>query len=105
VVKLGQRLASTLQPSGADSIVWDDEIRGFGLRVRASGQKRWIFQYRPSGQATTKRLVIGDAGVMKAEEARTIAKGHSLARARGEDPAAARDAAKADLTVAQLIEL
>jgi integrase len=105
VVKLGQRLASTLQPNGADSIVWDDEIRGFGLRVRASGQKRWIFQYRPSGQATTKRLVIGDAGVMKAEEARTIAKGHSLTRARGEDPAAARDAAKADLTVAQLIEL
>jgi integrase len=104
VAKLGQRLATTLQPSGADSIVWDDEVRGFGLRVRASGQRRWIYQYRPAGLAGTKRLVIGDAGVMKAEEARTIAKGYALARARGEDPAAARDALKADLTVAQLIE-
>ncbi|HWL69005.1 MAG TPA: tyrosine-type recombinase/integrase [Geminicoccus sp.] len=104
VVRLGQRLAATLQADGTDRIVWDDEIRGFGLRARPSGQKRWIFQYRPRGEGTTKRLTIGDAVVMKAEEARTVAKAHALARARGEDPAKERDAAKADLTVAQLIE-
>ena len=102
MARLGQRLAVAIQPQGPDSIVWDDEIAGFGLRIRASGQKRWIFQYRPSGQNVTRRIVIGDAGVMKAEEARTVAKAHSLSRSRGEDPAAVRDAAKADMTVADL---
>ena len=30
----------------ADLIVFDDDLPGFGLRIRASGSRTWIFQYK-----------------------------------------------------------
>ncbi|WP_191061653.1 tyrosine-type recombinase/integrase [Geminicoccus harenae] len=105
--KIGQKLVESLRADPAREYkVFDEEIRGFGLRVFPSGRKSWIFQYRHRGGrgGKTERLVIGDAGAMKAEEARTIARRHLAALDRGENPADARNAARADLTVAQLIE-
>ncbi|WP_159716140.1 site-specific integrase [Geminicoccus flavidas] len=105
--KIGQKLVESLRADPArDYKVFDEEIRGFGLRVFPSGKKSWIFQYRHRGGrgGKTERLVIGDAGAMKAEEARTIARRHLAALDRGENPAEARNAARADLSVVQLIE-
>jgi integrase len=105
--KIGQKLVESLRADPAREYkVFDEEIRGFGLRVFPSGRKSWIFQYRHRGGrgGKTERLVIGDAGAMKAEEARAIARRHLAALDRGENPAEARNAARADLTVAQLIE-
>ena len=42
-------------PAGkTDHIEWDDDLPGFGLRLRASGdrvRKTWIAQYRAHGRA------------------------------------------------------
>jgi len=39
-------------------VLWDDEIKGFGLRVYPSGRKAFIFYYRLAGR--TKLHTIGD---------------------------------------------
>lgn len=104
--RLGQKLVESLRTNGRDYFVWDDDLKGLGVRVRPSGRKYWVFQARIRGQrgGTTRRIVLGETVALKAEEAKAAARKHIAALDRGEDPAAARDAAKADLTVAQLVD-
>ena len=37
--------AFTLPPTRNDVVVFDDDIPGFGLRVRSSGARTYVFQY------------------------------------------------------------
>jgi integrase len=47
-------------PKGkADHLVWDDEIPGFGLRLRAGGSRNWVFQYALGDKQ--RRLSLGAA--------------------------------------------
>jgi integrase len=47
-------------PAGkADHLFWDDEIPGFGLRVRAGGSRSWVFQYALGDKQ--RRLSLGAA--------------------------------------------
>lgn len=42
---------------------WDCNLKGFGLKVTASGKKTYIYQYRTGGrESTTKRVTIGEHG-------------------------------------------
>ena len=68
-----------------DKIVFDDDVPGFGIRVRASGARTWIFQYKIGGK--TRRLVLGQVSAIKVAKARDIA-GELYAKVRlGGDPA------------------
>jgi len=83
--------------AGQDDRIWfDDEITGFGLRVRRikkwSGQysnkppaRTWLFQYRIAGK--TRRLVIGQAPAVRAGRARPIAAELHAKVKLGHDPA------------------
>jgi integrase len=76
--------------SKRDMIVFDDSMPGFGYRVRlgAGGRvlKSWICQYKRAG--VSRRLLLGSANVLGAEQARTMAR-KALGRvACGEDPQA-----------------
>jgi integrase len=51
----------------ADHIEWDDEIPGFGLRIRESGSRNWIYQYQLGKKQ--RRMTLGTA---TAESFRTI---------------------------------
>jgi integrase len=78
--------ALKLDTGVADKIVFDDDVPGFGIRVRASGARTWIFQYKVGGR--TRRLVLGSASAVKPARAREIA-GELHAKVRlGGDPAA-----------------
>jgi len=33
-------------PEAAEKIVFDDDIPGFGVRLRAGGSRSWVFQYK-----------------------------------------------------------
>ena len=48
--KITKRTVDALKPTGRDHVVWDDEIRGFGVRVRRSGRKAYIVKYRHRGR-------------------------------------------------------
>ena len=68
-----------------DTIFWDSELAGFGVRVHPTGRKVYIVQTRADGKAA-KRVTVGRHGVITPEEARRRA---ALIVARikaGEDP-------------------
>jgi integrase len=77
-------------PTGkTDVIHFDSALPGFGLRLRGGGgqvRKSWIVQYRRAGR--TRRLLLGSAEVLTAEQARTAAKKALGAVATGSDPQA-----------------
>jgi hypothetical protein len=78
--------ALKLDTDVTDKIFFDTDVPGFGLRVRASGARTWIFQYKVGRR--TRRLVLGNASAVKPARAREIA-GELHARVRlGGDPAA-----------------
>ena len=77
IVKLNQRKVAGLKlPSGTrDKIYFDDEMKGFGFRLRSEGarlSRTWVAQYRAKGR--TRRLTIGDYEKVTAEQARAAAK-------------------------------
>src|SRR5262249_31876992 len=85
--------ALKLPPGVADKVFFDEDLPGFGLRVRASGVHSWMVQYAIAGR--TRRMVLGLLTALDPGKARTTAK-DLLAEARlGHDPAAEKDRARA----------
>jgi integrase len=93
-------LAALALPEGkADHVVWDDDLPGFGLRLRGD-TRRWVVQYRISGQS--RRESIGDPRRVSLEDARRIARQRFGIVAQGLDPAADKARAKAEVEAARL---
>jgi hypothetical protein len=40
--------AASKPPKEGYRIVWDDEVKGFGIRITANGAKAFVFNYRTS---------------------------------------------------------
>jgi integrase len=85
--------ALTLPAGVLDKVFFDDDLPGFGLRVRASGVKTWMVQYAIAGK--TRRISLGAPAVLEPGKARESAK-NLLAQVRlGRDPASEKTAARA----------
>ena len=87
-MKLKNKKIDQLIPDTKSYIVWDNEIRGFGVRVNLNSKKTFILKYRV-GQGRSARVrkpVIGTYGVMKVDEARKIARKWLLEASEGNDP-------------------
>src|SRR6516225_7293600 len=62
-------------PAGKDDhLEWDDELAGFGVRLRASGRRAWIVQYRPAGSRLILRVTLGTTEKVTPVEARAAAR-------------------------------
>ena len=84
--------ALKLPPGATDRVYFDEDLPGFGLRVRASGVHSWMIQYAIAGR--TRRVVLGLASALDPGKARATAK-DLLAQVRlGRDPAAEKDRAR-----------
>jgi integrase len=100
--KLTKRLIDATGPrASGDVFVWDEELRGFGLRVKPSGIKAFLLQYR-NRSGRSRRYQLGRYGVLTVDEARQAARLALAAVARGDDPAEQRAADRAAITVAEL---
>ncbi len=65
------------------------DISGFGLRVRASGRKYYVVQFRANGRL--RRMTLGRHGAVTPETARRRAMALISEAKGGKDPAALRD--------------
>ena len=74
MAKIMKRTVDALQPEpDRDVFKWDTELRGFGVRVKPSGVKSYLVQYR-NAEGRTRRLVLGKHGALTPETARDIAR-------------------------------
>ncbi len=92
--KLTVRVVEAVQPGTKDFILWDAEVKGFGLKVTPKGKKTFLLSYR-TGDHVQRKPRIGDFPVMKPEAARAIALKWKAEVAAGGDPSAQRKAKRA----------
>src|SRR5262249_33921819 len=77
--------AAVLPKGKTDHIVWDDELPGFGLRLRAGGHRSWVVQYRGSDRQT-RRATIAAVAKLGPADARQAARKLLAKVALGQDP-------------------
>jgi integrase len=76
-----------------DRILWDDDLPGFGVRIREGGSRNYIIQYKIGAQQRRKSL--GSTKELTLEQARKLAKKDLGRVANGEDPQGEKAAARA----------
>jgi integrase len=97
--RLTKRRADAAKPDpdhpDREVLLWDGDLKGFGLRVTPKGVKSYVIQYRVGGgRGTSKRFTIGKHGSPYTPEAARKRAEELLRQAReGKDPAQARRAA------------
>lgn len=98
-----------MKPAAKRYIVWDERLKGFGLRVESSGVKTYLVRYR-TGVGGRKGVArefkigrVGDPGLAP-DEARRRAE-HRLAEAKlGNDPQGELARRRAEVTVAEFCD-
>lgn len=95
--KITKRSVDAATPAEKEFFLWDNELKGFGLRVYSSGRKMYLVQYRASGRL--RRVNIGLHGSVTPEIARREAMRHLSDVRHGADPAGERDRRKASPTM------
>ena len=83
--------ALSLPKGRTDHIFWDDELPGFGLRLRG-GTRRFVIQYRFAGQS--RRESLGDPRKVSLDDARRAARVRFAKLELGVDSGAERAKAK-----------
>ena len=101
-LRITKRVVDALEPGDGDAFIWDNQIRGFGLKCTPKGRKVYICQYRLAG--VTKRFTIGVHGRFTPESARREAEQVLASASRGEDPAEARRRAQAEVSFGQICD-
>jgi integrase len=74
----------TLPKGRMDKTYFDDDLPGFGIRVRAGGSKTWVVQYKVG--ARNRRMMVGSVGTLDLSKARATAKDLLAAVRLGRDP-------------------
>lgn len=85
--RLTKRVVDALEPPSdgrKDRLVFDDEIKGLGVRVTAAGRKRWLVQFYVNGQK--RRMPLGATSAVTPDQARRGAKEVLGKVAAGRDP-------------------
>ena len=106
VGRITKRTVDALQTTGKDYVHWDGELTGFGVRVRPSGSKSYVAVYRTGGRNTPlRRVTIGAVGKIEADKARDEAKGIIRQAELGQDRAAEKAKARAEMSFAKVCDL
>ena len=86
-LKLTKTVIDKLRSEAGETIFWDEELVGFGVRVKPNGRKTFVVQYRSTESRQSRRMTIGLYGPMLSfAEARKTAFGILSDVMRGRDP-------------------
>ena len=88
IPRITKRSVDAIKAGGTDTVYWDGELTGFGLRVRRSGRKSYVVQTRIAGKLCW--FTIGPHGPLNPDQARARALEILACAKKGIDP---RDAA------------
>ena len=81
-----QMVPTLVVPDGkTEAIFFDDELPGFGLRIRAGGARTWIYQFKVGSKH--RRQTLGSCNVLGPAQARDQAKILQAKVRMGHDPA------------------
>jgi integrase len=86
-VKLTVKATASLKlpPGKKDCIAWDDDVPGFGIRLREGGARNWVYQYKLGKQQ--RRITFGSVTAMSIADARRQAEQFHAQVKLGRDPA------------------
>jgi integrase len=98
------RLPLSDDANKSDVLYFDEDVAGFGIRLRAGGKRTWIVQYRVG--AKQRRVTLGDVRKLDADKARKDARNRLAQVTLGGDPQADKAAtrAKAAATLGAVVE-
>lgn len=61
--RINKIAVDALVPGARDTFLWDDQLRGFGVKITPKGSRSYLFQYRTGGrESATRRYTIGTHG-------------------------------------------
>ena len=86
IMNLTKSFVDKLEPFSKVRCYWDNQIKGFGIKVTEKGRKIYIFKYRNKTRIQRKYL-IGIHGNITCEQARKIAQDLAYQVSAGKDPA------------------
>jgi integrase len=90
-------------PSSGNRIIYDTDVKGFGLRITVKGARAWVLNYRTTA-GVERRLTIGSLPDWNVRAAREEAKRLKRLVDQGQDPMGDRHELRTAPTVADLIE-
>ncbi len=86
-LKLSKSRVDKLAPHSKDYIVWDESLPNFGIRVKPSGVKSYLVQYRNRETGRSRRKTLGQHGpLLSFNEAKERAKLLLSEVVKGNDP-------------------
>jgi hypothetical protein len=101
--KLTKLAVEQIPAQGAEVVVWDTALPGFGLRVKPTGVRSYIIQYRDRTTGASKRMTIGQHGALLTfDQAKKHARGILADALRGQDPVGERRAGRKAPNMADL---
>lgn len=102
-----KRQVDALKAADREYFVWDRDLKGFGLRVRPTGEKSYVVKYRAGSgrKAPTRRVTLGPVGKLTPYLARKLAKATLGSVAHGLDPAALKATERRAATLKELADL
>ena len=83
-MKLTKRIVDAAMIKDKPYELWDEEVKGFALRVYPSGVKSYMIQYRAKGR--TRKFTLGKHGTLTPDDAKKLAKAHLVDVIKGGNP-------------------
>ena len=104
VQKLTKRSVEALQAEvGRDVFAWDSTLPGFGVRVKPSGVRSYVLQYR-NAHGRSKRATIGRHGKLTVDQAKRRARQLFALVGNGKDPVTENNTARVAPIVNDLMD-
>jgi integrase len=103
--RLTKIVVDKLQPAAKEYVLWCGKLPGFGCRVRTSGTKTFIVQFRVGGRnSPIRKKTLGTYGKVTVEQARKYAEKYLASAELGEDLVANQAKARTEITISQLCD-